>query len=105
MSPSVSLGRSGPSGAVRSAHLPVKEKAAGSNPVWGAPPAVPLSPLTSGVESRDCRNNRVSQAQDESVLGVTGIFPVPFEDSAGEPYPRMDIHLLNLLKGPDRVRK
>ena len=25
-----------PSGAVRSAHLPVKEKAAGSNPVWGA---------------------------------------------------------------------
>jgi hypothetical protein len=35
--PSVSLERSlGPSGAVRSAHLPVKEKAAGSNPVWGA---------------------------------------------------------------------
>jgi hypothetical protein len=28
--------RLGPSGAARSAHLPVKEKAAGSNPVWGA---------------------------------------------------------------------
>jgi hypothetical protein len=39
--PSVSLERSlGPSGAVRSAHLPVKEKAAGSNPVWGAPQPV-----------------------------------------------------------------
>jgi hypothetical protein len=33
---SVSLVCLGPSGAVRSAHLPVKEKVAGSNPVWGA---------------------------------------------------------------------
>ena len=34
---SVSLDLPCPSGAARSAHLPVKEKAAGSNPVWGAP--------------------------------------------------------------------
>jgi hypothetical protein len=33
----------GPSGAVRSAHLPVKEKAAGSNPVWGARGLVSLT--------------------------------------------------------------
>jgi hypothetical protein len=53
--PSVSLERSlGPSGAVRSAHLPVKEKAAGSNPVWGAPISPFFSsPPTSGVGTQE----------------------------------------------------